>query len=168
MNARRSFFKSLLGGASAAAAVASQASAVTVRAKAIPDTGVYGTWRIAWSGYVPQPGTEVLTGHWTAKPEDWETKEGGYPWGFHGVVACTGGAIGPYHLGDMFNISMMEGSPWIVDSTSKEKKEEQRAKTFIRLMEYLNTNPGVLPVNCFRCGPIERREENLAKYGYGY
>lgn len=66
------------------------------------------------------------------------------------------------------NISLFNDSPWIMASTPEEEKEAQRVKTLHKLIKYLREDPRSLSINCFRCGPIERREENREKYGYGY
>ena len=179
MNGRRSFFKNLIGGASAVAVVATQASAETALVKpavievpkaTLPDTVTFGEWRIDWSGWKEENNSESVYGRWTAKPASYQA-DGNFSkglWGFHGVFASTGGFIGVYHLGDMFSHVMLGGEPWLLISSPESLKAAQRVKTFKKLMAFLRGNPLADSQNCFRCGPIEKSDENFKNHGYGY
>lgn len=175
MNARRSFFKNLIGASAVAAATASTALANPEPVRetprvTLPDTVTFGEWRLDWSGWKEENCSDNTYGRWTAKPLSYEA-DGNITkgtWGFHRLYATTGGGLYVYHLGDIFVHIQVHGEPWILTHSPKDLKEEQRVKTFNKLTAFLRENPLAHSENCFRCGPVEKSEENFSKYGYGY
>lgn len=84
-------------------------------------------WTIYWSGWQQGYGQTHQIGFWVARCPGVEM--------LHYVT--TGGVVGEMHLGQVVNMCVRDGNPWIEPWTSEARREAVRERAYQRLLEEL-------------------------------